>query len=470
MVEASTSSSASRVTDVAAFIDGQPIGRFQIRLLLACAAVLFLDGFDTQGIGYVAPDLAHEWSLARGALGPVFSAGLLGNMIGALLFGPVADRIGRKRIIVFSTAAFGLGTLATVFAQDITSLLVIRFLTGLGLGGALPNTIALISEFSPHRRRATMVMAMFVGFSAGSALSGLIAAALIPAFGWRSIFLIGGIAPFLLLPFLAARLPESARFLALSGQADARVAELLTRVAPSVRFPSTMRFGVNEAKLVGLPILYLFSEGRVLATLVLWTVFFMSLFDLYLLLNWLPTVVNDLGASVSAAAAVGAMLQVGGIVGTLTLGQFIDRFSFRALALAFLFAAIAIAIIGFSGHSTTFAIFAVFCAGFFLVGGHVAAIALASSYYPTMARSTGVGWAIGIGRVGSIVGPLIGGIMLARGVDAQSLFMAATVPALVASFAALVLARMAPSAFTTVSITPIVPAAALAADPVKRTE
>lgn len=432
------------VIDIAAFVDEQPIGRFQIRLLLACATVLLLDGFDTQGIGYVAPELMRDLNLARGGLGPVFSSGLLGNMVGALLFGPLADRIGRKPIIVLSTAAFGLGTLATVFVQDIAGLLLIRFLTGLGLGAALPNAIALVSEFSPNRRRATMVMIMFVGFSVGSALSGLLAAALIPIFGWRSIFLIGGIAPLLMVPFLAARLPESVRFLTLCCRADARVAELLTQVAPKVRFPSTMRFRVREAILVGLPIAHLFNGGRALATLVLWAVFFMSLLDLYLLLNWLPTVLNDLGASVSVAAAVGAMLQLGGIVGTLTLGKIIDRFSFRALSLAFLFAAIAIATVGFSGQSIAFAIFAISCAGFFLVGGHIATIALAATHYPTMARSTGVGWAIGVGRIGSIVGPLIGGIMLARGMDAQLLFMAAAVPALVASVAALVLARVAP--------------------------
>src|ERR1700688_420712 len=317
---------ASGVIDVAGFIDEQPVGRFQIRLLLACAAVLFLDGFDTQAIGYVAPDLARDWRVARGALGPVFSAGLFGLMIGALIFGPVADRIGRKKIIVFSTAAFGIGTLATVFAQDISSLFVIRFLTGLGLGGALPNAVALTSEFSPHRRRATMVMAMFVGFSVGAALGGLIAAALIPAFGWRSMFLIGGIAPLLLVPFLALRLPESIRFLALTGRADARVAEMLTWMAPSARFPSEARFGVHEEKLAGLPVAHLFSEGRAWVTLVFWVVFFMSLLDIYLLSNWLPTVLNDLGASVSMAAAVGAMFQVGGVVGTFALGQFVDRF------------------------------------------------------------------------------------------------------------------------------------------------
>ena len=147
--------------DVAAFIDAQPVGGFQIRLLLTCAAVLFLDGFDTQAIGYVAPALAKEWGLSKGSLGPVFSAGLFGLMIGALVFGPLADRIGRRKIIIFSTLAFGIGTLATSVIDDVDSLLAIRFLTGLGLGGAMPNAVAMTSEFSPRRRRATMVMIMF---------------------------------------------------------------------------------------------------------------------------------------------------------------------------------------------------------------------------------------------------------------------------------------------------------------------
>src|SRR6202158_3789148 len=287
-----------------------------------------------------------------------------------------------------------------------------------------------------------MVMAMFVGFSVGAALGGLIAAALIPAFGWRSIFLIGGIAPLLLVPFLALRLPESIRFLALTGRAEARVGELLARIAPSAAFPAGTRFGVNEAKLAGLPVAHLFTEGRASATLVLWVVFFMSLLDLYLLSNWLPTVLNDLGASVSMAAAVGAMLQVGGIVGTFILGQFIDRFSFRALSLTYLFAAFAVAAVGFSGQSIALAALAIFCAGFCIVGGQIASNALAATYYPTTMRSSGVGWALGIGRIGSILGPLIGGIMLARQVGAESLFLAAAMPALIASLAAFALARI----------------------------
>jgi AAHS family 4-hydroxybenzoate transporter-like MFS transporter len=188
--------------------------------------------------------------------------------------------------------------------------------------------------------------------------------------------------------------------------------------------------------------MHLFTEGRARATLVLWVVFFMSLLDLYLLSNWLPTVLNDLGASVSMAAAVGAMLQVGGIVGTFILGQFIDRFSFRALSLTYLFAAFAVAAVGFSGHSIALAALAIFCAGFCIVGGQIASNALAATYYPTTMRSSGVGWALGIGRIGSIVGPLIGGIMLARHVGAETLFVAAAVPALCASLAAFALARI----------------------------
>ena len=433
---------ATDAIDVASFIDAQPVGRFQIRLLLACATVLFIDGFDTQAIGYVAPAIAQDWKLARGALGPVFGAGLFGLMIGALLFGPIADRIGRRRIIILCTAAFGLGTLATVFAHDVPSLLAIRFLTGLGLGGAMPNSVALTSEFSPHRRRATMVMGMFCGFSIGAAIGGLLAAALIPAFGWRSVFVVGGVVPLLLVPLLVLRIPESVRFLALSGQANDGVAALLARIAPSVHHQAGTRFIVQEIKLPGIPVVHLLSGGRAWATLALWVLFFMSLLDLHLLSNWLPTVLNDLGASVSAAAAIGSMLQVGGVVGAFALGQFIDRFSFRALALTYFMASIAVAAIGFSGHSIALTTLAIFCAGLCVIGGQNASNALSATFYPTAIRSTGVGWALGIGRVGSIVGPLVGGIMLARQMGSESVFVAAAVPALCASLAAYALSCM----------------------------
>jgi MFS transporter, AAHS family, 4-hydroxybenzoate transporter len=432
---------APHVIDVPRYIDLHPIGGFQIGVTLICAAVLFIDGFDTQAIGYVAPALAQEWNLARGALGPVFSAGLFGLMIGALIFGTVADRIGRKRIIVLSTIAFGVGSFLTVFVHDVPWLITLRFLTGLGLGGAMPNVVALTSEFSPHRRRATVVMAMFAGFSIGAALGGLLAAVLIPIYGWRSVFFVGGLMPLLLAPLLLLFLPESIRYLALVGGRDREVADLLRRIAPAEKLGGDVRFIAQEPVLSGLPVAHLFSDRRAATTLLLWIVFFMSLLDLYLLSNWLPTVMNDLGVSISVAAAIGAMLQVGGVLGTVTLGSLIDRFSFQALALTYLCAAIAVAAIGFTSHSTSLVTVAIFIAGFCIVGGQIASNALTATYYPTAIRSTGLGWALGVGRVGSILGPIIGGAMLARQTGAGPLFLVAAIPALIAAAAAFLLAR-----------------------------
>lgn len=437
---------AAAPIDVVDFIDRQPVGGFQIRLLLTCAAVLFLDGFDTQAIGYVAPALAKDWGLTKAQLGPVFSAGLFGLMIGALLFGPLADRVGRKKIIVLSTLAFGLGSLATAFVQDTTALLAIRFLTGLGLGGAMPNTVAMTSEFNPHRRRATMVMIMFCGFSVGAALGGLLAAGLIPKYGWRSVFVVGGVAPLIMVPILSLKLPESVRFLALGGRAPERVAELLKLVAPAANFAPATQFAVHEPELAGLPVLHLFREGRTAVTLLLWVVFFMSLLDIYFLASWLPTVLHDLGASVSEAVLIGALLQVGGVLGTFALGSIVDRFSFRALALVYFVAVFAVGAIGQFGHSAVLVSIAIFAAGFSVIGGQIAANALAAGFYPTAVRASGVGWALGIGRVGSIIGPLVGGVLLANKWSTASVFMVAAAAALCAALAAFALSRLAGAA------------------------
>ena len=215
--------------DVTQLIDQQKISRYQIMVAALCAAVVFMDGFDAQAIGYVAPTLSAAWKLQKGALGRVFGAGLFGLMLGALIFGPVADRIGRKPVIIVSVLWFGICTLLTVTADSLNSLLMWRLLTGLGLGGAMPNAIALRSEYSPQRSRATMVMVMFMGFSLGSAIGGLIAAQFISKYGWTSVFWLGGIVPIVLAPVLFLVLPESVRLLALRGREDQRIRGLMKR-------------------------------------------------------------------------------------------------------------------------------------------------------------------------------------------------------------------------------------------------
>jgi AAHS family 4-hydroxybenzoate transporter-like MFS transporter len=250
--------------------------------------------------------------------------------------------------------------------------------------------------------------------------------------------------PLLALPILARGLPESARFLSLRG-GRAQLAQLLARIAPAVNIPADTNIVVREEKASARPVAQLFSERRALMTVLLWVVFFMSLLDLYLLSNWLPTVLSELGVSISMSAAIGAMLQVGGVIGAFALGSLIDRFSFRALACIYFLAAIAIVCIGYARHSIPLVTFAIACAGFCIVGGQTASNALAATYYPSAIRSTGVGWALGIGRVGSIIGPLAAGVMLARQAGVETLFLAASVPALCACAAAFGLSGIARS-------------------------
>jgi MFS transporter, AAHS family, 4-hydroxybenzoate transporter len=430
--------------DVRRFLDDQSFGRYHLLIVAICASIVFMDGFDAQAMGYVAPALTAALGIPRAALGTVISSGLFGMMIGALLFGPLADRFGRKPILLVCTAIFGVGALLTATATTIQQLMIFRIFTGFGLGGAMPNTIALTSEYMPRKSRATSVMVMFTGFSIGAAVGGFVAAGLIARFGWQSIFVVGGVLPIVIGIIAIGILPESIRFLVLKGGQDEKVKHYLRRVAPAARIESNATYDVGEDHHGGTsPVKQLFMEKRGVITLLVWLMFFMNLLNLYFLNSWLPTVMNDVGIPVQTAILITTLFQIGGAVGAVLLGRILDRhLSFGVLAATYLSAGVFILLIGQAGASVPLLALVIFLAGFCVVGGQTSSNALTAEYYPTTIRATGVGWALGIGRVGSIVGPILGGALLAGGTPVRTVFWAAAIPPVIATVAAFCVATI----------------------------
>jgi MFS transporter, AAHS family, 4-hydroxybenzoate transporter len=428
--------------DVAALIDAQRIGRFQISTLVLCFAVLVLDGYDVMAMGNVGPALAEALGISRPALGPVFSAGLFGLMLGSLVFGSLADAIGRRRMIIASVAFFGAAMLATVMVTSVDQLILLRFATGLGLGGAFPNVIALFSEYAPRRARATLVTLMLTGFPVGAALSGVVVAWLVDAFGWRTVFYAGGLAPLMLAPLLVAYLPESIRFLVVKNRARETVATLLAKIDPSLRFARDVRFVVREECGGGVPVKHLFREGRALGTLLLWLAFFANLLALNFLTSWLPTLISSNGIPVATAVWSTVLYQIGGILGAVTLGKAADVIGAeRALPPALLLAAVLISLAGSVGASLPLILVLCFGMGFCVVGGQTGLNAFAGACYPTFIRSTGAGWALGIGRSGSVLSGFLGTLLLSWHWPLQAIFITDGAFALVAAAAIFAMRR-----------------------------
>lgn len=436
-----------------AAIDAAPFSSAQKRIVFLCALVAMLDGFDTQAIAFVAPVVASQWGVPVAAFGAVFGAGLAGLMVGALVFGPLADRYGRRRITIATTALFGLLTLFTAWADSLGMLLALRFLTGLGLGGAMPNIIALTAEYAPARSRATMVSLMFCGFPLGAVLGGLIASRMIPVLGWESAFWLGGVLPLLLLPVLHLWLPESIRFLAGRGVAEPKLRALMASIvgaarAKEIRFEQAAAVAATPVTVKGL-----FGAGRTGRTLLLWVVFFMNLLLLYFLVNWLPSLLRQAGVSLDKAIVSTALLNLGGIVGALCFARLIDRFGpYKVLPAAYAAAAAATVVVGqATGAGFAALMTMVFVAGFCVIGAQISINALAANSYPAEIRSTGVGWALGIGRAGSVVGPIVGGLLVAAGLQVGALFLIAALPAMLAAVAVLMLAAQRGEAVASVA-------------------
>ncbi|MEY4762277.1 MAG: hypothetical protein RLZZ200_2133 [Pseudomonadota bacterium] len=398
----------------------------QARVVALCFLVAVCDGFDTQSIAFVAPVLAKLWSAPITSFGAVFSAGLLGLAAGSFLIGTASDRFGRKVAILISVGLFAAASLLTTMSTSTSELIAWRALTGLGLGGALPNLVAVTNEHSSARHKNTLVMVMFCGFPLGATIGGLIAAPIIEHAGWQTIFFVGGLAPLALIPFLLAFLPGKVA----GSRLDAPGA-----IQPDTECATGGRFR------------QLFAERRGPATLLLWTTFFANLLVMYFLVNWLPSILSLSGTSLSIATLSTAILNLGGILGAMLLTWLLMRGNAaRALGASFLACAVALALISRANGNLPMLLTAAAFAGAICVGGQIALNALTASFYPAHVRATGIGWALGMGRLGSIVGPLVGSALMSRGWQGLSLVQAAVVPTLVASVALFLLSRHLPAA------------------------
>jgi len=430
-----TPATADTTIKIADVIDGSKIGSLQITLFALCAACLIMDGFDVQAVGYVGPALIREWKIPGSTLGLMLASGNAGVLFGSLIFTMLADKIGRRPVLIWATFYFSALTIITGLVTSPAQMIAVRFIAGLGLGCIIPNGTALIGEYSPRRLRVTLMATISVGFTAGAAFGGFVSAWLIPAFGWRSVFFFGGAIPLVIAVLMIWSLPESLQFMALQGQKHrAQLTKWLSRIDPALRVTPATRFVIHEENRGGVPAMHLFREGRALGTILLWVVNFMNIFNLYVLSGWMPTVATGLGYSTRTAVLIGTTVQVGGTLGTFWLTWLISKFGFfRVLPACFAMACLSIALIGQPGLSLWLLVVVVFIAGSCVVGGQPTVNALSGSYYPTYLRSTGIGWGLGIGRAGAIIGPYLVGDLISGGWSIQDIFHLSAVPALISA-------------------------------------
>jgi MFS transporter, AAHS family, 4-hydroxybenzoate transporter len=409
--------------NVTRLIDEGPLTRFQIATIACCALVNLFDGIDTQSIGVAAPFIAEGLGIKIANFGPIFSSALVGATIGAASFGPLADRVGRKTMLLIAAVFIGVFTILTATATSVPMLMAFRVLAGIGLGGATPCVISLTSEYAPARMRAALVTLMWSSFPFGGMMGGLLNTYLLTHAGWRAIFYIGGVTPILLVIVLFFVLPESIKFLVTRRNDNAAVRRIIDRFGTvTTRAEST--FIIEEERLPGGTIRHLFTEGRLLGTLFLWVPFFMGFGVLTVVTLWTPALLRLNGIPPAATAFVIAFNGLGAFIGQSTAGRLMQRFGILAVLFpAFLLGTAATVLLGYGASSVALAATGIGLVGLFLGMGTAGAIALSALIYPTPIRSTGVGWGMAMGRFGQIVGPLIAGALLRAGWTADRIMI-----------------------------------------------
>ncbi len=407
------------VVQVSRLLDERGLSSFQIKLIIWSFFIVLIDGYDIAAIAFAAPSVAKEWALKPGSLGPVFSASLIGILFGSGIFGWVGDRYGRKAALVWSNLVFGVFTLAAAYSTNLDQMFWLRLLAGLGIGGVIPNVVAINAESAPRKLRATLAIIAVGCVPLGGAIPGFVTAVFVPQYGWQILFLIGGIVPIVIAIAAMVGLPESIKFMALHEGQRRKMESTIKAIRPDYQVPANAKFVIEDEKqFPGFNPGYLFSDGLALITPLLWLLFALNLMGYFFLISWTPTLMTAAKLPPATAALAGAMLQVGGTVGALLLCWWLQKHRFLAVAIMFVIAVPVVGSIGFAGlTSKAVLLTATFFAGFFVLGIQSGINVIGALIYPTSLRANGSGWELGIGRIGSIAGPLVGALLIGHPVE-----------------------------------------------------
>lgn len=419
--------------NVARTVDESKFNRFHGLVVFWCAFIIVFDGYDLIVYGSVVATLMEEWSLTSVQAGTLGSYALIGMMFGAFIFAPLADRIGRKNVIICCVVLFSTFTGLIAFSNGPTEFGIYRFIAGLGLGGAFPVTVALVTEYAPRIMRNRLVTLMLCGYGIGGIMASGLAIYLIPTAGWQAMFLVGAI-PLLSVPFLYRQLPESLGFLMAKNDTK-KISQVLSRIDVTYQPRAGDVFDISLPSTKGIPVKRLFENGRTISTFLFWFNFFLCLLITYGLGTWLPKLMSGAGYAFGSSMTFLLVLNLGGIIGSLMGGWWADRWTTKhVLTVFFTLNAISLTVMGLQPNVGILYIM-VGIAGATSIGSQIVLYSFASQFYPTEIRSTGVGWSSGVGRLGGIIGPVVGGALLAMNLPFQQNFMLLAVPGIIAAIA-----------------------------------